>query len=185
MTVPFRGIAFEGLLQSGEAFAERLAGAFSDDPERSQLVHIATDGETYGHHHYLGDMALAYALHYIEANHLARLTNYGEYLEQNEPAYEVEITRIPPGAAYTAWGAGHMIAAVTPVDIQIGIRPGGRHCGRPWTGCAIRWHRFTKKQPAHLVKDPWAARNDYINVILDRSPEVVDAFLRKARRSTS
>ena len=60
-----RGVAFEGLLAKGEALAERLLGAFSEERDRPQLVHIATDGETYGHHHAHGDMALAYALNYI------------------------------------------------------------------------------------------------------------------------
>ena len=56
-----RGIAFEGLLNSGEAFAARLKSSFSDrtDP---QLVHVATDGESYGHHHKYGEMALAFAV---------------------------------------------------------------------------------------------------------------------------
>jgi len=61
-----RGVAFEGLLASGERFAERLMGVLSDNRAGPQLVHIATDGETYGHHHPYGDMALAYALKYIE-----------------------------------------------------------------------------------------------------------------------
>jgi hypothetical protein len=59
-----QALAFEGLLDNGEVFANRLLGAFADDSPR--LVHIATDGESYGHHHRHGDMALAHALHYIE-----------------------------------------------------------------------------------------------------------------------
>jgi hypothetical protein len=50
-----------------------------------ELVSVATDGETYGHHHSHGDMGLAYALHYIESNELAKITNYGEYLEKHPP----------------------------------------------------------------------------------------------------
>ena len=68
-----------------------------------QLVHIATDGESYGHHHRHGDMALAYALDYIEANGLARLTNYGEYLEKHPPTHEVEIFE------NTSWSCVHGI----------------------------------------------------------------------------
>ncbi|MEK7657276.1 MAG: glycoside hydrolase, partial [Elusimicrobiota bacterium] len=55
-----RAVAFEGLLSNGEEFARRLCGAFSSGAPGPQLVHIATDGETYGHHHRFGDMALAY-----------------------------------------------------------------------------------------------------------------------------
>ncbi|MFW6202547.1 MAG: glycoside hydrolase, partial [Gemmatimonadota bacterium] len=65
-----RGVAFEQLLRNGERFASRLTGEFSDRRDWPQLVHIATDGETYGHHHRHGDMALSYALDHIESNGL-------------------------------------------------------------------------------------------------------------------
>ena len=81
-----KAVAFEQLLNSGEGFASRLMDGFDDGRDWDQLVHIATDGESYGHHHRYGEMALAYALHHIEANHLAKLTNYGEFLEQHPPA---------------------------------------------------------------------------------------------------
>ena len=55
--------------------------AYSDGRDWPQLAHIATDGESYGHHHRYGEMALSYALHHIEENGLAKLTNYGEYLD--------------------------------------------------------------------------------------------------------
>jgi alpha-amylase/alpha-mannosidase (GH57 family) len=97
-----RAIAFEGLLERGENLAGRLASAFSDH-NRSwpQIIHIATDGETYGHHHKSGDMALAYALHHIEANNIAKLTNYGEYLANHPPVHEAEIWE------KTAWSCSH------------------------------------------------------------------------------
>ena len=86
-----RSVAFERLLDNGEKFAQRLVGAFNEDRTWPELVHIATDGETYGHHHLRGEMALAYALEYIRSNQLAELTNYGEYLERHPPTHEVEI----------------------------------------------------------------------------------------------
>ncbi|MBN2126429.1 MAG: glycoside hydrolase, partial [Deltaproteobacteria bacterium] len=86
-----RAVAFEKLLSSGEAFARRLVGAFSDSRQWPQMVHIATDGESYGHHHRFGEMALSYALHLIRKENLARITNYGEYLERHPPSWEVEI----------------------------------------------------------------------------------------------
>ncbi len=84
-------VAFGKLLTSGETFAQRLMGAFSEGRDWPQLVHIATDGETYGHHHHYGDMALAFCLHFIESSNSATLTNYGEFLEKNPPHYEVQI----------------------------------------------------------------------------------------------
>src|SRR5262249_44680244 len=71
-----RGVAFEGLLNSGDRFVERLMAAFTPDSQVPQLVHLATDGESYGHHHRFGEMALAFALDEIERHGLARLTNY-------------------------------------------------------------------------------------------------------------
>ncbi len=86
-----KAVAFEGLLDRGEHLAERLLGAVSAERQWPQLIHIATDGETFGHHHKQGEMALSYALDYIKANAEVKLTNYGEYLEKHPPIMEVEI----------------------------------------------------------------------------------------------
>src|SRR5205823_2499196 len=96
-----RAVAFERLLDRGETLLERLMGAFSDARTGPQLVHIATDGESYGHHHPHGDMALAAALQMIEQNPDIHLTNYGEYLEKHLPAHEVEIHE------NTSWSCFH------------------------------------------------------------------------------
>ena len=87
----FRAVAFERLLDSGERFLDRLFQGFDDDREHAQLMHIATDGESYGHHHPHGDMALAYALDRLAPAPRLRLTNYGEFLELHPPEWEVEI----------------------------------------------------------------------------------------------
>ena len=86
-----RAIAFDGLLNSGEAFAERLVGGFTER-EGAQLVHVATDGESYGHHHRHGEMALAYALQLIEEGD-AELTNYGAFLAEFPPTHEARDCR--------------------------------------------------------------------------------------------
>ena len=96
-----RAVAFEKLLNSAEQFTERLMSGFSDQRDWPQLMHIATDGESYGHHHPHGDMALAFALKRIEENEQARLTNYGEFLEKHPPIMEVRIIE------NTAWSCSH------------------------------------------------------------------------------
>src|SRR5262249_35300274 len=73
-------LAFAGLLTNGEVLANRLLGAFNGNDRQNQMVHIATDGETYGHHHSHGDMALSYCLNYLEANDLAKITVYAEFM---------------------------------------------------------------------------------------------------------
>jgi alpha-amylase/alpha-mannosidase (GH57 family) len=86
-----RAIAFEGLLNNGGDMTKRLLQGFRDNGEAAQLVHVATDGESYGHHHRHGDMALAFALQSIEQDSEVRLTNYGEFLEKFPPTSEAEI----------------------------------------------------------------------------------------------
>ena len=52
---------------------------------------LATDGESYGHHHRHGEMALAYALRLLEQDKTVSLTNYGSFLAQFPPEWECEI----------------------------------------------------------------------------------------------
>jgi alpha-amylase/alpha-mannosidase (GH57 family) len=174
-----RAVAFERLLNNGETFAERLLGGFSDERERAQLMHIATDGETYGHHKAHGDMALAYALHHIESNGLAQLTNYGEFLEKFPPTHEVQI------AENTSWSCAH---GVERWRSDCGCNSGG-HTGwnQAWRGPlreALDWLRDTTaplfgRAASELLCDPSAARDDYIQVLLERAPEVISSFLER------
>jgi alpha-amylase/alpha-mannosidase (GH57 family) len=171
-----RGIAFEGLLQRGEDLADRLASAFSAHRTWPQIVHIATDGETYGHHHRHGDMALAYAMHHIEATNSAKLTNYGEFLEKHPPTQEAEIWE------RSAWSCSH---GVERWNSNCGCNSGGHEgWNQEWRGplrAALDWLRDTiapryEQKAAELLSKPWDARNDYIDVILDRSGHVRDRF---------
>ena len=178
-----RGVAFEGLLASGEKFADRLLGVFTEEREGPQLVHIATDGETYGHHHPYGDMALAYALNYIDANESVKLTNYAEFLEGHPPAHEAKIFE------RSSWSCVH---GVERWRSDCGCNSGGHEgWNQEWRAPlreALDWLRdainssFARKG-REVFKDPWAARNDYINVLVDRSRETIQGFLdRNAAR---
>lgn len=171
-----QAIAFEGLLDRGENLAHRLLSAFSDDRSWAQLVHIATDGETYGHHHKNGEMALAYALHYIESNNLARLTNYAEYLERNPPRAEAEIWE------RSAWSCSHGVGRWSE---NCGCNSGGHsNWNQEWRKPlrdALDWLRDEiapafEEKGRELLKDPWRARDEYIHVVLDRSPVRRDRF---------
>lgn len=178
-----RAVAFEKLLNSGESFVHRLMGGFSDDRSRPQLVHIATDGESYGHHHRFGDMALAYALNTIETKNLAHLTNYGEYLEKYPPAWEVELIE------NTSWSCVHGIERWrSNCGCCTGAHPEWNQSWRKTLREALDWLRDTvkpgfEKEARRVFKDPWEARNRYIDVILGRSPEEIERFLsgHKAR----
>ncbi|MFH1481046.1 MAG: DUF3536 domain-containing protein [Pseudomonadota bacterium] len=171
-----RAIAFEKLLSSGDSFAQRFTGAFSQEEGRPQIVHTATDGESYGHHHQFGDMALSYALHHIESNHLARLTNYGEYLERYPPTYEVEIIE------NSSWSCSHGVERWRgDCGCKTGAHPGWHQTWRGPLREALDWLRDTlsppyEKMAGTIFKDPWEARNDSIQMLLNRSPMNVEAF---------
>ena len=174
-----REVSFGGLLKSGEAFAKRLLSAFNDQRNRPQIVHIATDGETFGHHHRFGEMALSYCLHYIKSSSNAKIINYGEYLEKHPPTHTVEIFE------KSSWSCVH------------GVERWKDNCGCN-SGKHPKWTQAWRK-PLRLTMDavrdklaslydseaskylngPWDARDDYIEVILDRSRENVEDFLRK------
>ena len=150
-----RAVAFEKLLSSGVDFAKRLVSLFQDNNEQTQFVHIATDGESYGHHHRFGDMALAYALHYIEENNLARITNYCEFLEKFPPAYEAEI------AENTSWSCAHGVERWRKgCGCNTGANPGWNQDWREPLREALDWLRdrliavFEEKTIGQF-KDPW------------------------------
>jgi alpha-amylase/alpha-mannosidase (GH57 family) len=174
-----RQVAFEDLLGSGDNFAHRFADAFSKELARPQLVHVATDGETYGHHHRFGDMALAYALHHIETDGLAQITNYAEYLEQHPPSHEVEINE------HTSWSCPHGIERWrSDCGCNAGRNPKWNQAWRAPLREAFDWLRDTlapqyEAKAREFLKDPWAARDSYIEVILNRSPENVPEFLKR------
>ncbi len=171
-----RSVAFEGLLESGESFAGRLLGGFSEKRNWPQILSIATDGESYGHHHRHGDMALAYALHYIESNGLAQLTNYGAYLEKHAPTHEVEIFE------NSSWSCVHGVERWRKAcGCNSGKHPGWNQKWRAPLREALDWLRDAlattyADKARSFFKEPWKARDEYIQLVLDRSPENTKRF---------
>jgi alpha-amylase/alpha-mannosidase (GH57 family) len=172
-----RAIAFEGLLNSGVEFGRRLVAGLHDDKpdDEPQLAHVATDGESYGHHHKHGEMALSYALHWIEENKLARLTNYGEFLAKFPPKWEAEVVDD------SSWSCSH---GVERWRSDCGCNGGKAGWNQRWRGPLREALDFLRDRTAPLAEavagpllnDLWAARNDYIHVMLDRSSGSIDRF---------
>jgi len=169
-----RAIAFERLLERAENLVSWLNAAFSDARTWPQLVHCATDGETYGHHSRFGEMALAAAVQQIEAEGTAALTNYGAFLAANPPTHEVEIRE------QTSWSCAHGIERWRS-DCGCRTRGDWHQRWRAPLRDALDWLRdqidplFEGRASAHL-KDPWAARDEFATVLLDRSPGRLEAF---------
>ncbi len=169
-----RAIAFEGLLNSGEDFACRLLSGLHADNGEAQLSHVATDGESYGHHHKHGEMALSYAMHWIAEGDQADLTNYGEFLEKFPPQWHAEV------AEDTAWSCTHGIERWRSNCGCNGGKPGWN---QEWRGPLRNAFDFLRDATAPLaeklaqglLKDLWIARDAYIHVILHRTN--TDKFL--------
>jgi alpha-amylase/alpha-mannosidase (GH57 family) len=174
-----QAVAFEHLLNKGEDFANRMLSGFSDTRNWPQILNIATDGETYGHHQKFGDMALAYALNYIESNGLARITNYGEYLEKHPPTHEVQIFE------NSSWSCVHGIERWrSNCGCNSGMNYGWHQKWRKPLRDALDWLRdrlglIYENLASVYLKDPWKARDEYINIILDRSEENLKRFLEE------
>ncbi len=180
-----QAVAFERLLESGDRLENRLVSAFrpqrpgDDEP---QLVHIATDGETFGHHHRFGEMALAYALLRIDARPDIRLTNYARFLELCPPTHEAEIIE------NSSWSCVHGVERWrSDCGCKTGREPGGTQHWRAPLRDALDFLRdraadLFERSAAPLLSDPWAARDAYIDAVLDRSDASVDRFLAAHQR---
>ena len=172
-------VSFGKLLNNGRVFAERLLSAFNDENNHSQLAHIATDGETFGHHHRFGEMALSYCLNFIESGDTAKITNYGEYLVNHAPTHLVEIVED------SSWSCIHGVGRWgNDCGCNTGMNPGWTQSWRKPLREAMDWLR-DKVIPVYTTEalkyfqDPWVVRDEYIDVILDRSRKNIEAFLKK------
>ena len=177
-------LAFTHLARDGQALYDRLLGAFTrDGRDWPQLVHAAADGETFGHHHPGGDMALAYCLSRLEDDPDVRLTNPAQYLAKHPPRFQVEIHE------NSSWSCVHGVERWrSDCGCSSGGHPDWTQAWRAPLRKAVDWlaaqaDAVFAKLGAPLFKDPGVARDASIRLILDRSPQSVAAFL--AEHATS
>jgi alpha-amylase/alpha-mannosidase (GH57 family) len=148
------------------------------DAPGPQLLHVATDGETYGHHHAVGVAALAEALDALPASGFARLTNYGEFLSLHPPTHEAEIVE------KTAWSCAHGLGRWSEdCSCRIGRNPGWIQDWRGPLRAALDALRdglgaVYEEYGGRLFADPWAARDASIGMLLDPSGERASDFFR-------
>ncbi len=172
-----RAIAFENLLKSSRSFVDRLA-----QTAQGNLVNVATDGETYGHHFKFGDICLAHALETEAPAQGFKITNYGEYLDSNPPTSEVEINS---GRSTTNLSLsntdGEGSSWSCPHGVGRWIRDCGCHTGgepgwnQKWRGPLRQALDFLRDENAKhfeatretLFIDPWQARDSSIALILN------------------
>jgi len=172
-----QSVAFNGLLNDGQKFAHKLLDGFDKESNEPQLVHVATDGETYGHHHKHGDMALAFSLEYIEKHTQANITNYAEYLSKVSIDYEVQIHES------SSWSCVH---GVERWRNDCGCNTGNAKLHQKWRAPlreTLDWLRdqvnaVYEQEASQILRDPWEARDEYINVILKRNDDSIRRFLK-------
>ena len=162
-------IAFEQALASSkvlvDSFVQRRA-------EAAGLINIATDGETYGHHHKFGDLCLAYALQVDAPARGFALTNYGEYLERFPPELEVEINNGERGEG-SSWSCVHGVSRwIRDCGCHTGGEPGWNQAWRGPLRAALDFLRddaavYFEATRGELFTDPWLARDDSVSLVLD------------------
>ena len=179
-----KSVAFDNLLQDGKKFAYRLNDGYVESRNHSQIVNIATDGESYGHHTKFGDMALAYVLR-VGAKQLGfEITNYACFLEKHPPEFEVDIKPV------SAWSCAHGVGRwMDDCGCSTGALPHWNQKWRKPLRQALDYLRdelinLCSAQGTKYYKDFWQARNGYIDVILDRSKVALDEFFNKYAKKT-
>ncbi len=177
-----QAVAFGGLMKDAGRAAEQIVRRFSDDPPAPELVALATDGESYGHHEKFADMGLAYLLYEATPAKGLQPVNFGWYLSRHAPTWEVQLKTGPQGLG-TAWSCAHGVARWCS-DCPCGVENGGQTLWRRPLREALDWLRrrlanVFEGEGAALFKGPWEARNDYISLLLDGSPQNEQAFWRR------
>ena len=172
-----RDMGFNDVLATADNFANRLEQAVRVDDRSSQLVSVATDGETFGHHKGGTEKCVAYALKEKFVDQGWTVTNYAHYLSICPPTWEVELKPV------TAWSCAH---GVDRWQDDCGCASGGgwhQQWRRPLRD-ALDWLRdrlvsVYEEIGSKFFRNPWLARNEYIQVIGDRSPSNVQGFLQR------
>ncbi len=171
-----RSVAFDELLKDGNKFIKRLKEGVSDCRDYPQLVHIATDGESYGHHTKFGDMALAYVLKIKAKDEGFTITNYAEYLEKYRSDCEVEIKQA------SSWSCFHGVGRwKEDCGCSTGGHPGWNQKWRKPLRDALDYLRdelagLFEQEGQKYFDNVWDVRNRYIDVILDRTEMNVKKF---------
>lgn len=172
-----KSVAFDELLKDGNKFIKRLKEGISPSRDFNQLVNIATDGESYGHHTKFGDMALAYVLKIRAEDEGFTLTNYGEFLDKFRSDWEVDIKQA------SSWSCFHGVGRwKEDCGCSTGGHPGWNQKWRKPLREALDYLRdelsiiFEKEGQKYFKEDPWTVRNRYIDVILDRTERAIKHF---------
>jgi alpha-amylase/alpha-mannosidase (GH57 family) len=168
-----RAVAFEGALHSSQGLCDRFERASGG---AGSIVQVATDGESYGHHFKFGDRCLAHALFREAERRGFWVTNYGAFLDVHPPEDEVEIHLGDDGRG-SSWSCAHGVGRWwRDCGCQGGAKPGWTQAWRQPLRAALDWLRdraaeVYETRMGELVADPWALRDAYGELVVDRSAD--------------
>ncbi len=174
-----RAIAFGEGLQSGDDLVQRLETGFNAVRAHDEVLVVAVDGETFGHHKKGGDEVLAAALRKLAADPRTELVNLGQALELCPPSWEAEIVE---GAS---WSCTHGIERWrSDCGCQGNGQPGWRQHWRAPLRAALDGLRDSlgtlyEREAGKLLKDPWQAREELIELVLDPERKQAGAFVAR------
>ncbi|MGV0025908.1 DUF3536 domain-containing protein [Phormidesmis priestleyi] len=169
-----RDMGFDTALSSSHNLAGRLGQAVRGDHRPTQLIAAATDGETFGHHKRGTEKCLAYAFEHEFFRKGWTVTNFAHYLSLNTPTWEVELKPV------TAWSCAHGVDRWQD-DCGCGGGGGWHQKWRRPLRDSLDWLRdqlikVYEETGKKFFKDVWLTRDEYIQVVRDRSPANVSRF---------
>ena len=178
-----RAVAFGEALQNGDDLVRRLEGGFFEGRGHDEALTVAVDGETFGHHKKGGVEVLAAAIRKLSQRKDVQLVNLAQALEMFPPTCEAEIH---PGAS---WSCAHGIERWrSDCGCTAGSMPGWRQHWRAPLRAALdrlrdRLAELFEKEASSLLRDPWGAREEFVEVVLDPERRKSAAFVaRHAQR---
>ena len=184
-----KAVAFEHLLKNAGSFASRIKEAVPKEAKSSCLINICTDGESYGHHEPFGDMCISYLFKEEAKPNNFTVTNYSNFLKNSPPEYEVELNLGEDGEG-SSWSCFHGVKRwKDDCGCSINSEPGWNQKWRKPLKKAVdvlagNLYSVFEKEGSKFVSDPWEARNDYGNVIVNNwSGSSMDLFFEKHLKS--
>lgn len=174
-----KAVAFDDVLKSSQNLLNKIKQAIDPAITGEFIIDLATDGETFGHHKKFADRTLAFFIKSLVPENNIRLSNFGAFLENNPAHYEVQIKRGDNDEG-TSWSCPHGVKRWKE-DCGCGREGNWNQQWRKPLREAMDWLRdeliaIFEKYGQKYFKDPWAARNDYVHLILDNSGKIQRKF---------
>ncbi len=174
-------ISFNDLLQDAHTLGNRINDCYTSAAREDEVVVIATDGETFGHHKPFGDMCLAYFFTNVAPSLGIHPVNFGTYLAEHEPQFEVSLKN--GFGEGTAWSCAHGVGRWTR---DCGCSTGGREGWNQKWRAPLREALDTMQESLDSTFsttcrqfgiNPWKLRDGYATVLNNFTRKTFDRLI--------